>query len=195
MRIGVFGGSFNPVHLGHIKIARDLIKRRLVEKVKFVPVADSYEKSGLAKAEDRYNMLNLAIKDDNRMDVSRIEIDSPYQPLTIETMDKLKTLYDTDLLFIIGSDNLELLPDWEGYEELIERHYIIALNRSGIDSKKIIIERFADHVHKFVTLSHAVELPYSATKVRRLIKTGKPYEHYLKRQVADYIKREGLYLK
>ncbi|MCD8562407.1 MAG: nicotinate-nicotinamide nucleotide adenylyltransferase [Bacilli bacterium] len=114
MRIGIFPGSFNPPHDGHLAIAKNLIKLNYLDKVIFVPVSNFYVKNELLDGEFRLDMLKIATKSDDRLCVSDYEIISEAQPYTYQTLDFFKNKFKDDTIcLIVGTDNYLNLISWK----------------------------------------------------------------------------------
>ena len=116
-KIGFFGGCFNPPTNIHIKIANNLIKTKKLDKVIFVPVNDSYIKSGLISAEHRLNMIKLAIKDNNKLEVDDIETKENKKLFAVDAFELINQKYSKnyEVYFIMGSDNFEKMSKWKDY--------------------------------------------------------------------------------
>ena len=137
MKIGIFGGSFNPPHNMHKNIALNLIKNNYLDKVIYVPTGDKYNKEGLANQNDRYNMVKLMIKGYNNLDVSNYEFNK--LTYTYETLDYFKKIYQNDdIYFICGSDNLKEITTWKNYDYILNNYKIIVIKRNNDDIDKII---------------------------------------------------------
>lgn len=121
MKIGIFGGSFNPPHKMHKNIVSQLIKKGYIDKAIVVPTADKYNKSYLLKGEDRYNMVKQIFKDDKKVEVSPFEIEG--RLYTINTLNYFKSIYPkADIYFICGTDNLADFASWQSYKEILENY-------------------------------------------------------------------------
>ena len=128
MRIGVFGGSFNPPHKMHESIASQLIKKGLLDKVIFVPTSNFYPKAGLINDEERLEMLKLMIKDKKEYIVSDYEFGK--LTYTYQTLEYFKNEYPNDqIYFICGSDNLEQLDTWREYQKILGDYKLIVIPR------------------------------------------------------------------
>lgn len=136
-RIGLLGGSFDPVHLGHVHAARAALAAFALDRVVFVPAAESPHKVGvrLARAADRLAMLALAIRGEPRFSISPIELERGGRSYTIDTVRALPASLgepdDCALFLIVGSDNLALLPTWREAQALLERVQPIVVHRDG----------------------------------------------------------------
>lgn len=137
MKIGIFGGSFNPPHNMHKNIALNLIKNNYLDKVIYVPTGDKYNKGGLANQNDRYNMVKLMIEGYNNLDVSNYEFNK--LTYTYETLDYFKKIYQNDdIYFICGSDNLKEITTWENYDYILNNYKIIVIKRNNDDINGIL---------------------------------------------------------
>lgn len=137
MKIGIFGGSFNPPHNMHKNIALNLIKNNYLDKVIYVPTGDKYNKEGLANQNDRYNMVKLMIEGYNNLDVSNYEFNK--LTYTYETLDYFKKIYQNDdIYFICGSDNLKEITTWKNYDYILNNYKIIVIKRNNDDINGIL---------------------------------------------------------
>ena len=128
MKIGIFGGSFNPPHKMHESIASQLIERKLIDKVIFVPTSNFYPKAGLISDEERLSMLKLLVKDKKEYDVSDYEFGR--LTYTHQTLEYFKNENKNDeIYFICGSDNLEQLDTWKEYKKILTDYKLIVIPR------------------------------------------------------------------
>lgn len=174
MKIGVYVGSFNPVHKGHINVANYLLENDFVDKVLMIPTVEYWNKKNLASIQDRINMLKFYEKDDLIIDTSH-----NYQ-YTYQIMRALQKEYD-DLYLIIGSDNLINLDKWKNIGEIL-KNKIIVVNRGKID--KSIIEKLGKL--NFIVIENFRDTA-SSTQVRN----GKI--KLLDQKIYEYIKHNKLY--
>lgn len=137
MKIGIFGGSFNPPHNMHKNIALDLIKNKYLDKVIYVPTGNKYNKKGLANQNDRYNMLKLMIEGYDNLDVSNYEFGKLI--FTYETLNHFKNIYKNDeIYFICGSDNLKEITTWKNYDYILDNFKLIVIRRNNDDINEIL---------------------------------------------------------
>lgn len=137
MKIGIFGGSFNPPHNMHKNIALNLIKNKYLDRVIYVPTGNKYNKRGLVNQNDRYNMVRLMIEGYNNLDVSNYEFNK--LTYTYETLDYFRNIYQNDdIYFICGSDNLKEITSWKRYDYILKNYKIIVIKRNDDDMDKII---------------------------------------------------------
>ena len=137
MKIGIFGGCFNPPHKMHEKIVKELLN--ILDKIIVVPTGGNYNKKDLVKPIDRYNMLKLVF-DDKRIEVSDYELDKT--PYSYQTLDYFQSIYPNDTLyFITGSDNFQKIESWKNWEYLLKQYHFIIVKRGeyklNISNKKV----------------------------------------------------------
>ena len=155
-KIGFFGGCFNPPTNIHIELANNLIKTKKVDKIVFVPVNDTYVKNGLISAKHRFNMIKLAIKGYNNLEVDDIEIKENKKLFAVNAFELIKQKYskNCEIFFIMGSDNFEKMHNWKDYNKIKEQKYIvIKRNKNEISSTKIrkMIANNNDEVKKYLS--------------------------------------------
>jgi nicotinate-nucleotide adenylyltransferase len=195
MKRGIFVGSFNPPHNGHLSIAEELINKKILDHVTFVPVGNNYHKKDLISASHRLNMLNILIKEEKYLDVSDIEIRSNTQNYTYQTLDEMKKLNPSDDIYlIIGSDNLKLLDKWMKYEYILDNYKVIVIKRDNDNLDALvnneIIKNYKNNIISF-PLIHTCNL--SSTMIRDLINRNEKVYDYLNKFVYNYIKKYNLY--
>ena len=189
MKIGLFFGSFNPVHNGHLIIANYLCETTALDKVWLVvsPQNPLKKKEGLLNQYDRLHLIRLAIEGNNNLAVSDIEFSLPLPSYTIDTLTHLKEKYPQhEFSLIMGSDNLDSLHKWKNYELLLEHYSFYVYRRRGADA------------HSFPDLPniHRLDFPYldiSATFIRHNIKKGISMRYFLPEPIWAYIDEGNLY--
>ncbi|MBV9841192.1 MAG: nicotinate (nicotinamide) nucleotide adenylyltransferase [Sphingomonadaceae bacterium] len=188
MRIGLFGGSFDPVHVGHVGAARAAIGALSLDRLLFIPSRQPPLKAKLclADGEQRLQMLALATASEPRMAVSDVEIRRPGPSFTVDTATELRCGYpaDAQFFFVLGSDCADRLPRWKGIDALhaMLRFAIVARDGesvAGLDSRLIPVAM--------------PPCPASSTAVRAACAAGLPSEGMLAPAVARYIAEHGLY--
>lgn len=191
MKIGIYIGSFNPVHLDHEDIANNLLNEKVVDKVIVVPTSDKYHlKSNLVSFEDRYKMLELAFRNNKNIVISDIEKDEYHY--TYQNMAILKEKYPNDELYlIIGADNLFELNTWRNYKDLLEGNSFIVFSRNNLNIEEYINNNFTNWKNKFIIKEPVGNL--SSTIIRESIKNGNNLDAYLSDLVKDYILEKHLY--
>lgn len=193
MKIGIFGGCFNPPHKKHISIALDLMNEGLIDKVIYVPTGNAYKKDDLIDMEHRINMLNMLIKNNPKIEISTIASEECFQ-YTYQTLDKMKETYKNDTLyFICGADNLEELDTWREYEYILKNYKILVIKRNNSNINRLK-EKYKPYEESIVASNVKVE-NLSSTMIRNFIKEGNKQEilKYIPEEVYEYIKKEKLY--
>ncbi|MCK4325868.1 nicotinate-nucleotide adenylyltransferase [bacterium] len=192
MRIGILGGTFNPVHCGHLVAADEVREKLALEKVIFVPSASPPHKNhpDIAPPEDRYQMTILATQSNPFFSASDLELQRPGKSYSIETVKKFLNIYgkDTKLYFITGTDAILEIFTWKDREELLKLCQFIVATRPGFDAGKI--ERT---ILKQVHLLKIPGLDISSTDIRSRIKEGRTIKYLLPEKVEEYIYEHGLY--
>lgn len=187
-RIGILGGAFNPIHIGHLTIAEIVRERLRLDKVIFVPSNLSPHKSNknIASAKDRFHMVNLAIKDNPHFSVSDYEIKKQGKSYSIETVSYLRGRYPkgTKLFFIIGSDLLPTLYTWKRINEILKIVSFVSVNRPGFRERKSRIK---------VKSIYVPGLQTSSSFVRKRITSGKTVKYLVPKEVLRYINKKKLY--
>jgi len=187
-RIGILGGTFDPVHIGHMAIAQKALEKCRLDKVIFVPSALPPHKKmpRLASAWDRYRMVALAAQGNPRFEVSDYEVQKGGKSYSIDTVCHFRAQYpaETKLFFIIGEDNVDTLETWKEIDRIIEIVTFIVVNRPG----------FRNHQKKIKFQS--VMLPgmdISSSYLRRAIAQGKTIKYLVPDKVLEYIEHNQLY--
>jgi nicotinate-nucleotide adenylyltransferase len=203
-RIGLFGGSFDPVHAGHLHAARAALRAFDLDRVVFVPARRPPHKPGreLAPGADRMEMLRLALRGEPRFEALGIELDREGPSYTIDTVRELPAALGEDgasIHLILGSDNLEGLPTWREAAALLERVQPVVVHRGGDPAPSLgEIERALGRTAAERVRAGYLELPpvdASSTGVRARIRStgGRSRDLELDPSVLDYIRERGLY--
>ena len=191
-RIGVLGGTFDPIHLGHLIIAQYALEAASLDRVIFIPAGRPYmKKRAISSAIDRLTMVELAIKDGRRFESSDVDINRAGPTYTIDTLKELraKSGMTTELFLIIGADSVAELPRWHKLKELIAMCTILAFARPGVKME------IAPEIRNKIRLVRAPLIDISATEIRKRAKAGKEIRYIVPEQVRNYIKKRGLYKK
>jgi nicotinate-nucleotide adenylyltransferase len=198
MKIGVLGGTFDPVHLGHIKIAEEARYALGLNPVILVPAGKPMSKPErqITQAEHRVNMLNLAIKDKKHLSVSTIETERPGPSFTVDTIAAFRKEYENkaEICFILGWDSLEQIPGWHEPARLVALCWLVAVPRPGYPRPDMkALESKIPGITKKVIFLDKPKIDISATTVRNKIAQGKSIDKLVPRPVAEYIKKHKLY--
>ena len=188
MKIGLFFGSFNPIHLGHLAVAGYMLKHTDLERVWFVvsPQNPFKAKKDLLADKERLKMVRIAISGKENLRASDVEFDLPQPSYTINTLQALRKKYPQhEFSIIMGTDNAEGFEKWKDHDRIVAEHRIFVYPRAGSKPGK-----WARHPH--VVITKAPLMKCSATAIREAIRAGKAGK-YLPRAVSAYIKKKGFY--
>jgi len=193
-RLGVMGGTFDPIHHGHLVAASEVASRFALDEVVFVPTGQPWQKAGrkVSQAEDRYLMTVVATASNPRFSTSRIDIEREGNTYTVDTLTELRALVgeDTDLFFITGADALSQILTWRGAEKLFDLAHFIGVSRPGLPLDMSMVDHLpADRV----TLLEVPALSISSTDCRRRITDGLPIWYLVPDGIVQYIAKRGLY--
>ena len=182
MKLGVYIGSFNPVHIGHMSIVNYLLEKKIVDRVLIVSTVGYLDKTNMVDIKDRINMLKFFETDNILVDDTHNDI-----PYTYELMRKLKEEFEDELHLIIGADNLEKFHLWKNVDEIL-KNKVLVLKRNNIDALNFI-NQFKQK-DNFVLVNDIDELNISSTEIRQNQKCRKKY---LDKRVLKYIDDNNLY--
>ena len=196
MRIGIYGGSFNPIHIGHTSLAQSLIKQQIVDEVWLLvsPLNPLKQSSNpdILDYEERFHIASLATKGMQGIRVSDFESSLPIPSYTVTTLNELtKTYPQHTFCLIIGADNWQDFHKWYKWEEILASYPIVIYRRPGYDldtpSKTSISA-------KSITIADTPLYPISSTEIRQAIRQGQTPSEWLSPNVVEYIKERRLYL-
>ena len=196
MRIGIFGGTFDPVHIGHLILATESASQLELDKVLWMVTADPPHKGEqITAVEDRLAMVNAAIDEDPLFEISRIEVDRPGPHLAVDTMQLLHGKYPGDtLVYLMGGDSLEDLPEWyRPLDFLAVCDEIGVLRRPGHQIDMPALEKALPGLTAKVHFIDSALIDISSTQLRAAIALGKPFRYSLPPDVYCYILEHGLY--
>ncbi|AZA58954.1 nicotinate-nucleotide adenylyltransferase [Chryseobacterium shandongense] len=191
-KVGLFFGSFNPIHIGHLILANYILEHTDMDELWFVvsPQNPFKEKKSLLKDHNRLDMVQLAVKNYPKMRASNVEFSLPQPSYTIDTLTYLHEKYsDYSFSLIMGEDNLQSLHKWKNSETLIKNHHIIVYPRM-YDGEKKDPEYLQ---HENISLIEAPVIELSATEIRNMIKTGKNVRPMLPPEVFEYLDGSSFY--
>lgn len=193
-RIGVMGGTFDPIHLGHLFIAREAAHAADLDVVIFVPSGEAPHKRSCvtASAEERWDMTRIAIDGDPCFDASRIEVDREGPSYTADTLERLKAIYsESELYFITGYDAVVDIMKWRDPHRIARDAAILTVARPGTSISGI--EVLPDDIKRAVRRVVSPLLEISSTDIRRRIADGRSIRYLVTDGVREYIERKGLY--
>jgi len=212
-RIALYGGTFDPVHVGHLEVARRVSQLFEIERVLFIPAQMAPHKIGRAVTEPihRYAMLALATQDDLQLSISTFELDAPDRRYTVDTVGHFqRALGDaTELFFIMGADSWSEITTWREWERLLSMTNHIVVSRPGYEPVTTQVGRISDRIVDVrggkspsrtegankIFFTDAVMKDVSATSIRRLASEGSFEEltGLVPGPVLEYIKKYGIY--
>lgn len=187
MKIGILGGTFNPIHIGHLILAEEVREKLKLDRIIFVPtyLPPHKDNSDIALAKDRYNMIRLAIKKNKYFFVSNIEIKRNGKSYTIDTIKEFNKVYPEDeLYFITGSDLLKYLDDWKDLNDIIKMVKFIVATRPGYPLEKI---------PSYIATVAIRAVDVSAFEIREAVKENKSFRYLVPETVFNYINKKRLY--
>ncbi len=197
--IAIMGGTFDPIHYGHLVTAEAVRHRFQVDKVVFIPTGRPAHKTNkhVTHNEHRYLMTVLATMRNENFEVSRIEIDRPGTTYTIDTIEQLKRMCrpDVRLYFITGADAIHQIMNWKEPERLLSLCDFVAVTRPGYQKNRLF-EEIGEIRGKYSSRIHYMEVPalaISSSDIRERASKGMPIQYLLPQEVEDYIHKFGLY--
>lgn len=195
MKIGIFGGSFNPPHKMHTDIAEYLLNNKYLDKVIFVPTGDKYSyKNNLTDACHRLKMLELATKLNHSIEVSDYELKSKVV-YTCETLEYFKKKYlGCEIYFICGTDNLSYIDEWKNGLQILNDYKILVIKRETDDIDELL-EKYKNYSKNIIQVDIKMN-PLSSTSIRNKIKNNEVLtDREIDKEVLNYIKKEKLYIE
>lgn len=198
LKTGVFGGTFDPVHIGHLAVAERVHSDLGLNRVIFVPTNISPFKLGqlTSSGEHRLSMLSFAIQDNPHFEASDIELRRGGTSYTVDTMEILKGLYpDDEFYFIMGMDSFLELNGWKGVDRLIELSQLVVVTRPGyeLSSEQSKLLALPPEVWQRTRFLEVLGLDIAATEIRDRIKRGQSVRYLLVPEVVTYIHENGIY--
>ena len=213
-RMGLFGGTFDPIHLGHLRAAREVLKKCRLDRILFVPsfLPPHKERKGMAPARDRLRMVELACAGEPRFAASSIEVDAGGKSYSILTLERIRGLYPgARVFFILGIDAFLEIGTWREHERVLDESLFIVMTRPGArleDAAEVVGESLrsrirviieGENVDKVLAGDHRIfllpirALDVSSTEVRRRVRAGETVADLVPDAVGNYIRSRGLY--
>ncbi len=197
-KTGILGGTFNPIHNGHIILAQNAMRICGLDNVIFIPSGCSYLKdpSGIVAREHRLRMTELAINKHEGFEISDIEIKREGNSYTYKTLEELKKIDpDTQLFFIVGADTFLYMDNWKEPEGVFSQCTVVCAGRSGHSAEKINdkADLFRSEYKADVMILDIANTDVSSSEIRKLLTNGEDCSAYLDPKVIKYIKDNGLY--
>lgn len=195
-KIGLFGGSFNPIHNGHINLAVSVKNELKLDKVIFIPSGTAPHKSSneYVLAEDRLEMCRLALEDYDDFEISDYELCRQGKSYTVYTVRHFKQLYPyEELVWMVGSDMLLTFDQWYEYREILGKVTLAAISRYGSDLNELYKMSEKLSLYGKIIVVNASAVTISSTKIRKMIKNNEDLSCYLNGKVVKYIMLKNLY--
>jgi len=196
MRIGIFGGTFDPIHHGHLVAAEEARVVLALERVLIVPAGQPPHKTKrpITAAEHRVAMVELAIASNPHFVLSRVDLERPGPHYSVDMVTRLRRqLGPGDLFFIVGMDSLMELPTWHEPERLIGLCYIVGVNRPGYRYDLAPLEKAVPGISRHIMILEAPQLEISSHELQERVRRGLPIKYQVPEAVEEYIQRHGLY--
>ncbi len=208
-RIGLLGGTFNPVHYGHLQLAESALKECNLDKVVFIPAAQPPHKNGtsIASFSHRFAMLSLATEGMNDFECNAIESILPKPSYTIDTLRELRNHYETgcQLFFLIGADAFLDILTWKSHHEILRSVNIILSHRKGYQSDQLsaLLNKLeykasnrswhGENGKKDIYILEETPVDFSSSDIRSMIGRGESFQRFLPKAVFEYIQKNKLY--
>ena len=193
MKIGIFGGSFDPIHTGHAIIAHHIISNGIVDRLWMMvsPLNPlKIDKKRQVADTDRLRMVEMVTRHMEHVEPSAFEFTMPKPSYTIDTLNALQAKFtDDEFYLVIGADNWEVFDKWRNSEEILAKYHILIYPRLGFDV--VIPDEWQDRV----TMVDAPIIELSSTQIRERLAQGKSARYYVPDEVLNYIERNNLYHK
>ena len=197
-KIGILGGTFDPVHNGHLAIASEVKEKLGLKKILFIPTGQPWQKADrkITPAAQRVKMVELAIKGKPAFELSRVEVDRPGATYTVDTLEELKRTYNgEELYFILGWDALLGAPYWKNPVKIIEMSYVVTVPRPGISPPNPSeLDKMIPGIAERLIMLDSPLISISSSDIRERVAKGIPYVDLVPKEVAEYIKDNGLYI-
>ena len=195
-KIGILGGTFNPIHLAHLYIAYEAKNQLNLDKVIFIPAGSPPHKKDeeVLEASLRYYMVCEAIKSYEGFEISDYEIKKEGLSYTYETLEEFKS-DDNELYFITGADCLMDIEKWKSPEEIFKLSKFIVFNRAGYSKKNLRIQqdKIEEKFNTTISFLDIIDLEISSSMIRERIKKGKRVDFFLPKEVLNFIKENNIY--
>lgn len=189
LRLGIFGGTFDPIHDGHLVAARAALVALNLDEIFFVPTWSSLAKQHSATARQRAEMVELAIAEEPKFKVSRVDIDRGSPTFTIDTLQSFARLHpDAKLFFLLGLDAFQSIASWKDSQKLAELAEFVVLSRPGYEVDASGIQ--SDYSHTTLAID---ALDISSTEIRNQLEKSGDLVEKVPAQVLSYIREHGLY--
>ncbi|MDP3882351.1 MAG: nicotinate (nicotinamide) nucleotide adenylyltransferase [Nanoarchaeota archaeon] len=185
MKVALFGGSFNPIHNGHLEICNEIISENIADEVWIVPCGNHAFGKDLAPADHRIKMIDLVLKENGKVKLIDIEVKSPEKSYTSQTIEKLKKQFPHDFYLVIGADNLKDLTKWHNFEYLKNNVAYLLINRPEFNAEN----ELGIKISSFLKLENNA----SSTEIRENVRKKISIKGLVPEEVESYIIKRRLY--
>ena len=197
-RCGILGGTFNPIHIGHLMIAEQAYSEFSLKRVLIMPSGNSYFKQDMdvPPGKVRLEMCKIAAGDNPHFEVSDIEVLREGKTYTYETLEELKFRYPKDeFYFICGADIVRQIKLWKNPEKIFQNCIVLAAVRDDTDEIKLceLIEDYKKSFSARIKIMHTPRMDISSTSIRNMIERNRSTKYYLPDALSDYIKKNHIY--
>lgn len=209
-RVGVLGGTFNPPHLGHLRMAEELAHDYHLDEIVFIPsyIPPHKSREGVAQASSRLEMTRISCENNDRFSVSSFEIEARGPSYTVYTLESFARASPAEIFFILGTDSLREIATWKQYDRLFALAHFLVVTRPGISFAHAwehvpcaVLKAFQKKDGHFLHVSGKTLIPsvieglnISSTKIREMVKSGKSIRYLVTDAVNTYILQRGLYI-
>lgn len=198
MKIGILGGTFDPVHSGHLIVAEEIREEVGLDKVIFIPAGEPWMKADrkIAEAHYRVEMIKLAIASNPFFELSTIEIEHPGWTYTVDTLEQLNRDLDsgTNLFLLIGWDGLKTMPQWKAPHRISKMATIVTFPRPGVPEPDMsVLEESMPNLSEMIVRLNGPYIGISSTGIRERLLAGKSARYLVPAEVERYIAEYGLY--
>lgn len=198
-KIGIMGGTFNPIHIGHLIAAQTSYEALNLDEIIFIPSGDPPHKTAnsLVPAEQRFKMVKIAVEDNKNFSVCNMEINRPGKTYTYDTLLELRKLYPDDIIyFIIGYDTLKEMDSWKDIKSVFKLCRFIVVNRGNTTEDLYSeIKRKKENYNAQIEIVKIPNIEISSTEIRDKVAEGKSIKYYLPEKVISYIENNTVYIR
>lgn len=195
-KVGIMGGTFNPIHTGHLIMAENAYDSFGLDEILFIPTGNSYMKSDVLDKETRAKMVSLSIEDNPKFAMSDIEISKDTPSYSFETIRELKQLNPgNDYYFIVGEDSLRSMKDWVHPEKIFSEITVLVARRPYVSIDKLmdVIEFYESTYNADIQVIEMNNIDISSTEIRNRVSKGKSIKYMVHPKVLDFIQSHNLY--
>lgn len=197
-KIGIMGGTFDPIHLGHLLIAENAYEAFELDEILFIPSGIPYMKKGVSDVIDRVNMTQIAIEDNSHFSLSTIEADKASNSYTYETLKELRRQNpENTYYYIVGADSLVNMCYWKEPSSIFEDAVILVANRIGNESTELLkkIEEYKVNFNADIKILPIKQVDISSTDIRGKVRKGKSIRYLVPDNVIEYINEHKMFME